>query len=81
MVGPQLIQSHGCCFLSEDAEASLTGTRILVVLLTTDQGGPWEMRSLRTPIIIIALFLFVKENQYVHSEIIFSVDGWISFHP
>lgn len=28
---PPLIQSLGCCFLSEDVEASLTGTGILVV--------------------------------------------------
>lgn len=48
--------------------------------LPTQKAGPWEMYNLRTPIIIV-LFFFVKENQYVHSEIIFSVNGWISFHP
>lgn len=44
------------------------------------KAGPWEMYNLKTPI-IIGLFFFVRENQYVHSEIIFSVNGWISFHP
>lgn len=49
--------------------------------LPKQQAGPWKMYNLRTPIIIIVLFFFVWENQYVHSEIIFSVNGWISFHP
>lgn len=44
------------------------------------KAGPREMYNLRTPMIIV-LFFFVRENQYVHSEIIFSVNGWISFHP
>lgn len=41
---------------------------------------PGELYNLRTPIIIV-LFFLVRKNQYVHSEIIFSVNGWISFHP